>query len=1074
MGNFTNYGVHITPAIQLLSVRKLFTILVCLLFANQPSSAFNGIISAPMQIVSITSFGTDTVIAAGGYKYNPVSGWPGDYSYLLRSTNGGQTWNIIYRLNSTAQLHSVYALTNSTGFAVADSGLMYKTIDAGASWFRVALPSGINLYNIEFTDSLTGYATGSQERYLKTFDGGYTWTQNIIGPSYNGLYDITWVSATQGFIIGERFYSTTNGGNSWNIGSNFSGFIKTKMHFKNAQEGFAAPFSGGIGKTTNAGLSWTVDTTVNIIDMHEFDSAHFIGVKDSFVYETLDTGNTWFLKYTLPVGDAQAIHFSTPLKGWIGCASEIYSTNDGGITWTASGYQHAGSGNVIAFDSLTIYSFTSLWQDLLYQSFDGGGSWRHHITPSGLNISSLDFVSPAHGFGAGPGGLYYTVDSGYTWTLINSTPIEEVKAFNQSNLIAYDGITGNHVFTSTNGGVTWNILQPVYNNPLIKKLDAYVGFAITYPNVLYRTIDAGATWQIANPNLNMGIWDMLDSLNGIGVLSGTSDVYRTTDGANTWTYVSTSSNLLSLKMIDRQTICNIGLGSNFYLSLDSGVTFNLAENEITPYLSNFTRTPSGQIIFYGGLITGNFINGFPLCATKALYDRPYAGIFESDTEHLINQSLNAQQFEWYDQGNFITNTVDYNFTSSDTGSHSISLIASDGNCNADYSNDIYVHPFGSIWLQRTGHGYRNLVSSANFQIGNYGYRCNGSLNVSPTDSCFRINLTTLIWEPITNLPASARIGNTGFAIGGYGYEVSFDATTSQNQLWQYDPSNNTWIQKSPFPGNARIGSSSFVLNNKAYVICGYKVVAATAFLYKECWEYNPSNDTWIQRASLPGTERMRGAAFAVNGFGYYGGGWNMSSIFDYFKYDPTNDVWSSIPSIPNNPGVYLPQTFVRDNDGYILAGDNPSFVVKYSTTNNSWDSVVAINQDITDGVCFINGDSVLSCHSSDQINAFPDIWYMRFAPSAIHVSTDEQVTDDGIDLWIYPNPVIDKLTVHSGNLRMNEVKIYSSTGEIVINEKINSNIFTSSTNNLQQGVYLIRCLTEKGIINKRTIIIKPY
>ncbi len=1051
---------------------RLLIITILFVTGMHSVKAFNGIISAPMQIVSITSFGTDTVIAAGGYKYNPVSGWPGDYSYLLRSIDGGITWKVIYRLHSNAQFHSVYALNNSTGFAVADSGLMYKTIDAGSSWFRVALPSGINLYNIEFTDSLTGYATGSQERYLKTIDGGYTWTQKAIGASYNGLYDITWASATRGFICGERFYTTTNGGNSWNIGSNFSGFIKTKMHFKNTQEGFAAPFSGGIGKTTNAGLSWTVDTTANIIDLHEFDNAHFIGVKDSSVYETVDSGNTWILKYTLPVGDAEAIHFSSAMKGWIGCANEIYSTTDGGATWMASGYQHAGTADVIAFDSLTLYSYSAIWQDLLYQTFDGGGSWRHHVTPSGLNISSLDFVSPAVGFGAGPGGLYSTLDSGFTWTLINATPIEDVKAFNQLNLIAYDGINGNHVYTSTNGGVTWNLLQPVYNNPSIKKLDANVGFAVTYPNTLYRTIDGGATWQVMNSNFTMSTWDMLDSLNGISVLSTNSDVYKTTDGGITWNYLSTNSNLVNIKMIDLQTVCSIGLGSYFYLSMDSGVTFNIAENEITPYLRNLTKSPTGEVIFYGDLITGNFINGFPLCATKALYDRPYAGIFESDTEHLINQSLNAQQFQWYDNGNFITGNTDYDFTSSDTGSHAISLMASDGNCNADYSNSIYVHPFGSVWLQRTGINYRNLVKSANFQIGNFGYRCNGSLNVSSTDSCFRINLKTLTWEPVANLPASPRYGNTGFAIGGYGYEVSYDGTLNQNQLWRYDASNDTWIQKALFPGNARIGSSSFVLNNKAYVICGYKVVASTAIYNNECWEYDPANDTWTQRTSMPGLERIRGAAFAVNGFGYYGGGWQVTNLFDYYKYDPINDSWSVIPSIPGNPNVYLPQTFVRDNDGYLLAGNNPSFVYKYNSISNSWDSaVMIINQQILDGVCFINGDSVLSCHSSNQINAYPDIWYMRFAPSSIPVSTQQNASAEKmIDVNVYPNPAKDQITITSGNLKMNAIEIVNPLGGILIREKINRNMFIQNLSGFNNGIYMVRCFTKKGIVNKRIVI----
>ncbi len=71
---------------------------------------------------------------------------------------------------------------------------------------------------------------------------------------------------------------------------------------------------------------------------------------------------------------------------------------------------------------------------------------------------------------------------------------------------------------------------------------------------------------------------------------------------------------------------------------------------------------------------------------------------------------------------------------------------------------------------------------------------------------------------------------------------------------------------------------------------------------------------------------------------------------------------------------------------------------------------------------------------------------------------------------VYPNPAKDKLTIHSGTIKMNGVEIYNSIGEMVVNQKINSNVFAVNVTNLQQEVYLIRCITEKGIINKRIVV----
>ena len=1061
------------------SSKTLFLVsLMCYLFNTNfcVKAATASIISAPMEIVSITSFGTDTVIAAGGYKYNPVSGWPGDYSYLLRSIDGGQSWKVIYRLHSTAQFHCVYALNNSTGFAVADSGLMYKTLDAGASWFRVTLPSGINLYNIEFKDSLTGYATGSQERYLKTVDGGYTWTQKAVAGSYNGLYDITWTSATKGFICGEMFYATNNGGSSWNAINNFSGFIKTKMHWKNSLEGFMAPFSGGLGKTTNGGLSWTVDTTANFIDLFELDSTHFIGVKDNQVYETVDTGNTWTLKYSLPLVSgsyAQAVHFSTSLKGWIGCANEIYFTNDGGVTWSLSGYQLGYVPNLIAFDSLTLYAFTGSTGNFICRTLDGGASWRYPVINAPFSVNDVDFISPAYGFASSATGLYLTVDSGYTWSLINAFPIAELNAFNQNNLVAYD-LTANHnLITSTDGGVNWNTIQPSVYYPAIKKVDNNVAFAKTDLNLIYRTIDGGLTWQNRNNNnVNFIKWDMHDSLNGVGRLSSAADIYTTTDGAHTWNYKSTNTNLYDVKMIDPQTIIDLNGLRSYYLSQDSGITFTTVPSELTTYVSKLTRSNTGEIIFYGDIITGNFLNGFSLCATSASYYKPYNGIFEQDSELLQNQSVNANQFQWSENGSFMSTANDYNFLGVDTGINTICLRASDGTCNADYCNSVYVHPFGSIWLQRTGRDFRQLRFTGNFQIGNYGYRCGGWLNNVASDSCFRLNLNTLTWQPIAKLPVIVQNTNMGFAIGNYGYVLLGDSGVNGNkELWRYNSSNNTWIQKTSFPGNARSGSGVFVINNKAYIMCGFTTNPITYL--NECWEYDAVTDMWAQRTSFPGTVRMRGAAFAINGFGFYGGGFNGTFFFDYYKYDVTNDSWSAIPSFPNNQSLYEPQTCVRGNYCYIINAQNVvhSNVQRYNIISNSWDSVVSINANLQGGVCFLNGDSILSCHGNLSVSPDSTIWYMRLAPNSIPVSTME-ITENNFDVSIYPNPAKENFSIYSTHLKINAVEVYNLMGEKMIAEKTNSNSVYINTSKFSQGVYLVLCSTDKGIINKKIIITK--
>jgi len=53
----------------------------------------------------------------------------------------------------------------------------------------------------------------------------------------------------------------------------------------------------------------------------------------------------------------------------------------------------------------------------------------------------------------------------------------------------------------------------------------------------------------------------------------------------------------------------------------------------------------------------------------------------------------------------------------------------------------------------------------------------------------------------------------------------------------YDPSTNTWTAKANILGDARNGSATFTIGNKAYV-CGGNASTAFYFVY----EYDPNNN----------------------------------------------------------------------------------------------------------------------------------------------------------------------------------------------------------------------------------------
>jgi hypothetical protein len=125
-------GLKFTTTKNFMKLLKLSILSFILLGLLKTANAQQArLLASPMQIVDITSFGRDTIVAVGGYLLNPVSGFPNSSCFIMRSTDAGSTWQSLYRERSEAQLHKLYALNHSVGFAVADSGLMYKTVDAG-------------------------------------------------------------------------------------------------------------------------------------------------------------------------------------------------------------------------------------------------------------------------------------------------------------------------------------------------------------------------------------------------------------------------------------------------------------------------------------------------------------------------------------------------------------------------------------------------------------------------------------------------------------------------------------------------------------------------------------------------------------------------------------------------------------------------------------------------------------------------------------------------------------------------------------------------------------------------------
>ncbi|MCI0717289.1 MAG: YCF48-related protein [Chlorobi bacterium] len=148
----------------------------------------------------------------------------GDGSLIMKSTDGGVTWNQI-----TIPLHNFgqpdfYRLSfiGNTGWIVAQGSsfglgkLVYRTTDFGSSWdtiARVLYPIGEENYSVFFSSLNTGYCGGTSGYTFKTTNGGFNWYQQIV-PSNGFRRDFNFVNDTLGWSVGGggQIFKTSNGG----------------------------------------------------------------------------------------------------------------------------------------------------------------------------------------------------------------------------------------------------------------------------------------------------------------------------------------------------------------------------------------------------------------------------------------------------------------------------------------------------------------------------------------------------------------------------------------------------------------------------------------------------------------------------------------------------------------------------------------------------------------------------------------------------------------------------------------------------------------------------------------------
>jgi N-acetylneuraminic acid mutarotase len=239
-----------------------------------------------------------------------------------------------------------------------------------------------------------------------------------------------------------------------------------------------------------------------------------------------------------------------------------------------------------------------------------------------------------------------------------------------------------------------------------------------------------------------------------------------------------------------------------------------------------------------------------------------------------------------------------------------------------YKSDFWEYdPLANNWEQKADFAGTPRYQAAAFSIGSKGYLATGygPAGIYP-DDLWEYDPATDHWSQKASMKTHGRAGGVGLSFGGKGYVgMGYQGPVEANTLhdfWEYDPVNDSWLQKANFPASYNLSALLPVL--AAFSIGDKGFVSNLEFPKKELWQYDPAYDAWTLKKAFPGPARMNATGFSIGNRGYISmGSTSSGSLDDLWEYKPEDDftyLWST--------GETSPSIIVKTNGSFSVSIQN--------------------------------------------------------------------------------------------------------------------------------------------------------
>jgi PKD repeat protein len=507
----------------------------------------------PNKLIAATSVGvyrsfnggaTWTLSIGGSFKdaeYKPgdtTTIYAGGGTNLYKSTNGGVSF--------TGVSYSPVVTVNRSSIAVtpANPNVVYIVASNGAD------DSFGGLYRS--TNSATTFST------MSTSPNIFDWSTNGSGSGGQGWYDLAIgaspTNSNEIVVGGVNSWRSTNGGTSWIINTHWYGgggkpYVHADLHDVQYVSGTSwfLGTDGGIARTTNGGTTWTtINGAMNISQQYRLgnsaSSASYIVTGHQDNGTNLLNGTAWSEIYGGDGADCfvdwsnNNIIVASYVNGDFQKstnAGSTWSTIQSGLTgtaaWIAPICQNPSNANIFYCGYQEVFKSTNKGTSWTQLAPLGGGGDVLHITVAPSNTNVI-YASRA-------ASIFQTTNGGTSWNSITgSLPVGSalitgiaVDNTNPNNVyVSLSGwLSGNKVFYSNNGGISWTNYSTGLPN-------------IPHNCIVYKNNSAGAVYVgtdvgVYYRELSMGSW--IPYMNGLpNVVVDELEIYYPTGKLRAATY----------------------------------------------------------------------------------------------------------------------------------------------------------------------------------------------------------------------------------------------------------------------------------------------------------------------------------------------------------------------------------------------------------------------------------------------------------------------------------------------------------------------------------------------------------